>query len=178
MVDRANGYNGGKEEKEGRWTTIKVPVELRDAIKALSEKFGVPEYRVVWWGVSFFTEQISHPRIKEYLPLLDKASWYIAKLSMSVGAFKENPTPDNMSKLMKTAMQVSERLRVDTSYLIRSAENYMRHIDNDTKMELNASLKMVILDTMWKCLTEGKDSLFTLPDKLRKILQAVEQGQR
>lgn len=138
------------QDKNVKWTTIKVPAELRDRIKALAERMGTAEWRVVLMGVSFLAKQIEEPRIKEDLPLIDKVSWYIAKLAMSVGAFKENPTEENLQRLRRTCLQIAQRYGIDTSIVLRTAEDYMRSPGTDTKIELNMSLKMVIVDMMWK----------------------------
>lgn len=162
-------------EKKIRWTTIKVPVELRDVVKALAQRYSVPENKILWWSVAFFYEQIREPRLKEDLPQVDKASWYISKLAMSVGAFKENPSVDNLQKLQKTAMQVAQRLGVDTRHLIRAAQDYARYQDTDTKIELNAALKMVVLDIIWKVLKQEDTGPFSLLEYVQRLAEELEE---
>jgi len=129
------------------WSTIKVPVGLRDAINRIVEKEGKPAWRIVQDAIAFYYAQKQKPRIKEDASLIDKISWYIAKVAMSVGKFKASPTQENFERLRKTAQQIQERLGVDTSLLIRNAEAYMRDPEDiDNKTELDASLKMLILD--------------------------------
>jgi len=138
------------DERKIRWTTIKVPVELRDKINELAQRLDKPAWKVIMNAISFFDEQLRNPRLKETLPMVDKVSWYIAKIGMSVGEFKANPTNDNLERLKKTAQQIQERLGVDVGLLIRVAEAYMRDPNPDNRMELNATLKMLILDIIYK----------------------------
>jgi len=138
--------NGNQTPKQVRWTTIKIPVELRDMIMRVAEKENKPAWKVVLNALSFYWEQKQKPRLKEDAPIIDKVSWYIAKVSMSVGEFKANPTNENLERLKKTASQIQERLGVDVALLIRAAEAYMRDPNTDNRMELNAALKMLILD--------------------------------
>jgi len=133
-------------QKQIRWTTIKVPVELREKVKDLAKKEGKVAWQIIQDSIAFYYAQKQKPKVKEDASLIDKISWYIAKISMSVGEFKASPTPENLERLRKSADQIQERLGVDTSLLIRNAEAYMRDPDTDNRMELNASLKMLILD--------------------------------
>jgi len=138
--------NTSQTQKQIRWTTVKIPVELRDKINDLAKKEEKPAWRIVQDAIAFYYAQKQKPRIKEDASLVDKISWYIAKISMSVGEFKANPSQENFERLRRTAQQIQERLGVDVSLLIRNAEAFMRSPDNDNRMELNASLKILILD--------------------------------
>jgi len=129
-----------------RWTTIKVPTELRELIKRIAVKENKVEWQVIMNAVSFYYAQAQKPRIKEDASLLDKVSWYITKIATSVGELKANPTQENFERLKRTATQIQERLNVDVSTLIRAAEAFIKYPDPDSRMELNAALKMLILD--------------------------------
>jgi len=137
---------GGEEGKKIKWTTIKIPSELRDQINDLATMLDKPAWKLVLDAVSFFDEQIHKPRLKESLPLVDKVSWYIVKLSTSVAEFKINPTEENFNKLMKTVEQVKERLGVDVDMLVRACEVYKKEPSVDNKMEINAALKIVVFE--------------------------------
>jgi len=146
-----------QNESKKRWTTISVPTELREMIKNLALRENKSEWQIVMDSVSFYYAQKQKPRIKEEASILDKVSWYITKLATSVGALKENPSEQNLERLKKTAEQVQERLGVDTSLLVRVAEAYMRYRDEDSRMELNAALKMVILEIILNKLAREQD---------------------
>jgi len=143
--------------KRVRWTTIKVPVELREFLSKLSEKEGKPVWRIVLDSASFYWAQKQKPRVKEDASLLDKVSWYIAKVAMSVGELKASPSQENLERLRKTAAQIQERLGVDTSLLIRAAEAFLKDPNTDNRMELNAATKMLVLDIILKRLVEESE---------------------
>jgi len=137
-----------------RWTTIKVPAELKERVQSLGRKLGKPAWKVVLDSVSFFDAQISSPRLKERLPVVDKVSWYIVKAATSVSEFKINPTEENYVRMLRTLEQIETRLGVDTSILRRAAEAYMREPSVDNKMELNAALKMLVFDLIMDKIVE------------------------
>jgi len=140
-----------------RWTTVRIPTELRDYIRNLAMRENKTEWQIIMDSVSFYYAQKQKPRVKEEASILDKVSWYITKLATSVGAFKENPSEENLLRLKKTAEQVKERLGVDTSLLVRVAEAFMNYRDEDSRMELNAALKMVILEIILNKLAREQD---------------------
>jgi len=146
-----------QNETKRRWTTVRIPTELRDYIRNLAMRENKTEWQIIMDSVSFYYAQKQKPRVKEEASILDKVSWYITKLATSVGAFKENPSEDNLLRLRKTAEQVKERLGVDTSLLVRVAEAYMNYRDEDSRMELNAALKMVILEIILNKLAREQD---------------------
>jgi len=134
------------DERKIRWTTIKVPVELRDKINELAQRLDKPAWKVIMNAISFFDEQLRNPRLKETLPTVDKISWYIVKITTSVSEFKVNPTPENFNKLLRTAQQLKERLGVDVDLIIRTCEMYMKEPTVDNRMEINAALKMLVFE--------------------------------
>lgn len=135
-----------QKEKPVRWTTIKIPVELRDMINSIAKKENKVAWQVVLNAVSFYYAQTKKPKMKEDASLVDKVSWYITKVATSVGVFKRDPSPFNLDILKRNIEQLKERLGVDGSILIRACEAYMRYGDDDSRMEINAALKMLILD--------------------------------
>jgi len=143
-------------KKVTKWTTVKIPVELRDTINKLSQKLGKPAWKVVLDSVSFFDEQISKPRLKEKLPTIDKISWYIVKLSTSVSEFKLNPSEENYNRLIKTMNQIKERLGVDLSLLSKIVETYKKDPSIDNRIELNDALKLLIFELITDKLLEIK----------------------
>jgi len=132
--------------RKHEWTTIKVPRELRDKLREVSEREDKAYWKVVIEALSFYVAQKRKATLKEQLPKLDKASWYIAKCAMSVGALKENPSEANLQYLKRTLAQIEERLGVDTKLLARVAEEYARLKSVKARVELNGTLKMLIVD--------------------------------
>jgi len=139
-----------------RWATVKIPVELRDLINSIAKRENKAAWQVIMDGVAFYYAQTKKPRIKEDASLLDKVSWYITKVATSVGVFKRDPSPENLEYIKKNLEQLKERLGIDGSYLLRACEAYMQYGDDDSRMEINAALKMLILDIILnKLVKEG-----------------------
>ena len=156
-------YSGNKDvSKKTKWTTVKLPVEIRDKIKRLAGRFGMSQWELVNWTLGFAESQLRKPKIKKDLPALDKISWYAAKLGMAVGAFRENPTEDNLGNAERVCIQIMERLGVDTSSLIKVLHDYWEKRDKresrGLKMEISMELKFVIMEMMYKHLIEDNDN--------------------
>jgi hypothetical protein len=135
-----------------RYATIHVPPELRSRIKALAEREGVAQWEVISRALSFYETQLRNPRVKQELSNLEKVSWYITKLATSFGAFKENPSPENMAQLRERIEELQQRLGVDASLLLKFAEYYHLAKDEEVKRKLrqdmNAAFKTVIKDML------------------------------
>jgi hypothetical protein len=149
--------------KSDKGTTIYVPKELRDRIRELSNKYGKPQWKILLDALALYETSIRKARTKEELPVVDKVVWYIEKLSMSIGALKENPSDTNLQKTLKTLKQVKERLDVDIRLLERAVNDYVsltkklgsdavelhESLDEAT-MELNMALKSVLIEIVYK----------------------------
>jgi len=134
-----------EEKPKSTWTTIRVRRELKNTIQEHAMKLGIPMHKFIAKSIMFFVEQERKPKLKKDLPLIDKVSWYITKLSMSVGRFKENPTEGNLEKLIETANEVSERMEVDTSWIVKAGTDYFKRKDSESSMELNTALKNTVI---------------------------------
>ncbi len=137
------------ETQKMKWTTIKVPVELRDIIQNLAKQEDKPYWKFLTNCISWYVEQKRNPRVKEELPQIEKISWYIAKVSMSVGELKAKPTKENLQKLEKTLEQIEKRLGIKTDFVRRTVHAYILEPTTDNRMELNMALKMLIFDIIW-----------------------------
>jgi len=146
----------------GKETTIYVPVEFKRKIKELSERTGKAQWRLLLDALALYESTLRKPRVKEELPTVDKVVWYMQKISMSVGALKENPSEENLNKTMKTIQQIKERLQVDTGLLERAVVDYVRlagsapqdpvsrhRFLDEATMELNMALKSVLLEIVY-----------------------------
>jgi len=142
----------------GDYTTMLIPRELKEKIKYLAEREGKAQWRVLEEAIGLIYADKTKPRIKESLSWMDKVSWYIIKIAMSVGAFKENPSDDNLKRLEATASQVAERLKLpynSVAMLLRLARQYRdahgkgdRALVSHMARELNMALKMIVIDIM------------------------------
>ena len=111
---------------KGKGGTIWVPVEFKERVKALAQKQGKAEWKVLLDALALYETSLRKPRAKEELPVVDKVIWYIQKLSMSVGELKASPTEENLQRTLKTIQQIKERLGVDTLILERALTDYVR----------------------------------------------------
>jgi hypothetical protein len=143
----------------GKGTTIWVPIEFKEKVKALAEKQGKAEWKVLLDAVALYETSLRKPRAKEELPIVDKVIWYIQKLCMSVGELKANPTDENLNRTLKTIQQIKERLQVDTSLLERAVNDYHRLLKGggrgredevEARMEVNMALKSVLIEIVYK----------------------------
>lgn len=145
-----------ERKKDSRWTTIRIPVELRDQLKALSQKTGKVYWEIIVETLSFYETQLRKPRIKESLGNIEKSAWYITKLATSFGAFKENPNDENFTYLQKRVKELKDKLDIDASLLLRIAEYYRRTKDEELRrkirIDLNMAFKQVVKDIMIKSL--------------------------
>jgi hypothetical protein len=152
-----------QEKMKIQGTTLWLPKELKDRIKMLSQRYGKAQWKILLDALSLYETQLRKPKTKEDLPMVDKILWYIEKLSMSVGAFKENPSEGNLRRLMNTIGQVRDRLKVDTRLLEKAVTDYSVAVTYNFKdasekhtavdesiMELNMALKSVLIEMVYK----------------------------
>jgi hypothetical protein len=160
----------------GKETTIYAPPELKSKVKALSERTGKPQWKILLEALALYESTLRRPKAKEELPVVDKVIWYVQKLSMSIGALKENPSEANLEKTMKTIQQVRERLQVDTGLLERAVLDYFKLVKNtardpverhrledEAKMELNMALKSVLLEVVYKWILKEEEASQSAP---------------
>jgi hypothetical protein len=146
----------------GKETTIYVPQEFKQKIKQLSERTGKAQWRILLDAITLYESTLRRPKTKEELPIVDKIVWYMQKLSMSIGALKENPSEENLARTLNTIRQVKERLLVDTGLLERAVLDYVKLVKNtakdpiekhrledEAKMEINMALKSTLLEIVY-----------------------------
>jgi len=144
-------------------SSVWVPREFKERLVSLSRRYGKPQWKILLDALAMYEAGFRRSRGKEELPKVDKVVWYIEKLSMSVGAFKENPTKENLEKSMKTLAQVRERLQVDTGILERALNDYFKLVGSlpedpverhtvldEVTMEVNMALKSVLIEIVYR----------------------------
>ncbi len=134
-----------------KYKSIKVKEEVYNAIKNYANKHGTTISSTVLQAVMFLTEADRKPRVKENLPLADKASWYITKTLMSAGVFKAEPSDANYQRLVKNLEDLRERLGIDVSLqldVIGRLKN-KKNWTVDEKMDYNAVFKVLVLQLLW-----------------------------
>ena len=71
---------------------IKVPVTLHQKIYEIAKEEDRPMWEVIKDAIETYELYKRRKKPRKDVPTIDRISWYIIKLSMSVGAFKERPT--------------------------------------------------------------------------------------
>jgi predicted transcriptional regulator len=150
-------------ERKSKGTTIYVPHELKERIDSLAKRYNKDRWKIVLEALSLYETSIRRARVKEELPVVDKAIWYIQKLAMSIGILKASPTKENLQKTVKTIAQVRGRLQINTTMLERAIEDYVnamsaqiddpsrRHdVIDEATMELNMALKSVLIEIVYR----------------------------
>lgn len=138
----------------GKMTTIMVPAELRDMIKAMADAENKAQWRIVEEGISFKYAEKKTPRIKATLSWAEKISWYLCKTLMSLGEFKAVPTKENYERFESTVIQIADRLKLPHStvtLLLRLSSSYVNadeNIKKQVRKELNATAKMLVVDML------------------------------
>jgi len=145
-------------EVRHKWTTIKVPIQVKERIDYLRSKTGKVTWEVILESISFYEEFIRRPRVRTSTTNLDKLAWYITKLATSFGAFKENPSKENFEYLVKRVEELKKRFGIEAEILLRMSEYYMRTKDEDLKkkirIDLNTAFKQVIKELIIQLLFE------------------------
>ena len=119
---------------------VQVSPEVKKKIKLLAVKNKTTQDKIIEKAIDLTTKLESLENSSE----LDRIAWYIIKLSMSVGHFKEYPDKLNYNQLKYTANQIRERLGVDTTKLLEKAKVFMENPSKENKIALNEELKSVV----------------------------------
>jgi len=143
-----------EEKKKSRGARIYVPPEFKVRLDLLSKRYGKTKWKILLDALSLYETSLRKPKAKQELPHLEKATWYIMKLCMSVGAFKAKPDDTSLQQTMKTVTQIKERLKIDTSLLEKALQDYLAYakankLSGDVFMELNETLKLVVTDIVY-----------------------------
>jgi len=110
--------------KQERWKHIKVPNTLKEKLKQMSEREKRAIWQIIYDAFTYYESQKRKPRIKEDLPMLDKISWYIAKISMAVSWYLATLSDINYLLTVKTITDTGARLGVDMSELLSVLETF------------------------------------------------------
>ena len=132
-----------------RYTTVRVPVELRNVIKSLARRRKMPMWKIVHEAVTYYrSAYLTH--FREFSGDLNKISWYTYKLSASVGELRANPTKENLQLLLTTISQLEERLGVNAELLRAAAERYVKKPERRERIQLNDAAKDVVAQIIEK----------------------------
>jgi len=132
-----------------KYTTIRVPCELRDTIKDTAKRMHFSMWELVYQSVSYYrSAYLSH--FEKDSTEIGKISWYIYKISASIGEFRGNPSKDNGELLQKTAEQLAERLGIDINMLKTAAIKYFQNPSQENRILLNDAGKDIVAQLLTK----------------------------
>lgn len=106
------------------WSSIHIPRQLKERIKALKEREKRAEWEIVLDAIAYYETLKKKPKTKEEFPSLEKATWYITKLAMSVAYYLATSKDENYYLTLATIEETGKRLRVDMKILVEALTNY------------------------------------------------------
>jgi len=75
---------------------------------------------------------------------VDRVSWYITKVTASWGSFRENPSPENMNRFIRTVNQTSQRVGIPAGDVIAAAEYFYKVRSEKAKAVVNEAVKRFV----------------------------------
>jgi hypothetical protein len=111
-------------ETRDTWRLVKVPSYFHEKLKNLSIREKRAIWQIIYDAFTYYESQKRKPRIKEELPLLEKISWYIAKLSMATCWYLATLSDMNYLLTVKTISEIGARLGVDVSELLSILDSF------------------------------------------------------
>ena len=126
--------------------TIKVPEALWYGIREFAKREKIPMWQVVqrawgYWLGAYRNHHVGHSDI-------DRIAWYIFKVSSSVGEFKAMPNEENYNRLLKTLVQLNERLGVEIDLVVECMKRYLNKPNLKNRMALNDATKALVIQIL------------------------------
>jgi len=136
--------SGGSQRNEIRWTTISIPENIYQSIKMRARSRGLALWRLIYDAVVFYDAARRKHFQLEGLEA-QKKIYYIVKLAMSAGQFKENPSDENLAYLHQNCARIKEVFGVETQQLIAAAEVYRAKRTEKSKVAINTAVRDIAL---------------------------------
>jgi hypothetical protein len=113
---------------------MRIPRGLKEEIKREAEKRNATMWQVLVESLSAYRE-VRRGRVQRND--IDRISWYVFKLSASIGELRASPTQENKQKTLETLSEIGERLGVSVEELELAVKAYdgsreKRRVLNDT----------------------------------------------
>jgi DNA-directed RNA polymerase beta' subunit len=143
-----------------KFHTIRVNEQIYYYLKKLEKKTNLSKQTILLNALSMYRAFLtSKQRFVVSQDKLDKAVWYIIKLSYAVFSFREKPK-ENYQNLIEIINQVEQRLNIDLSLLKKVALEYLNasQITNELKIEITNALKLSLIDILENVLSGEGDN--------------------
>ena len=139
----------------GKVEEVAAPVEAPAAQAEPKTEVAAPRVEVQAPAVGTVVEIPEPPVFKDVTPSpeeVDRVSWYISKVAASWGSFRENPTPENMNRFIRTVNQVSQRVGIPAGDVVAATEYFYKVRSEKARAVVNEAVKrfvarMVIANT-------------------------------
>jgi hypothetical protein len=158
-MSESQNKNQSKNQSFARtkYHTIRVNDMLYNYISKLEKKTGLNKQTILLNAISLYRASLTNKeRFMKTQDRLDKAVWYMLKLSYAVFAFREKPK-ENYQNLVEIIQQIESRLNLDLSILRKTALEYLnaKEITNEHKIAITNSLKLALIDILENVLTSN-----------------------
>jgi hypothetical protein len=125
-----------------KWKTLKLPSFLYESIQSISERENRAMWEVIADAFSYYEAQKRQPKLKMELPILEKLSWYIAKITYGVSFFLAKPTDVNYTITIATLDETEKRLGVDLKEL-KDAVAFYKNLKRRSKSKRITVVKVM-----------------------------------
>jgi hypothetical protein len=139
-----------------KFHTIKVNDYIFNYLKKLEKKTSLSKQTILMNALSLYRASLTNKaRFSREQNVLDKAVWYMLKLSYATFSFREKPK-ENYKNLNEIIQQIESRLNLDLSILKKVALEYLnaKEITNELKIEITNALKLSLIDIIESVLTQ------------------------
>jgi len=143
-----------------KFHTIRVNDYIYNYLSKLKKKTGLNKQQILLNALSMYRASLtSKDRFSRSQDKLDKAVWYMLKLSYAVFSFREKPK-ENYANLIEIIEQIEQRLSIDLSLLKKVSLEYLnaREVTNNHKISVTNALKLSLIDILENVLTSSGDN--------------------
>ena len=139
-----------------KYHTVRVNDYIYNYLLKLEKKTGLSKQQILLNAISMYRAYLtSKQRFSREQDKLDKAIWYMLKLSYAVFSFREKPK-ESYANLIEIIEQIENRLNIDLSLLKKVSLEYLnaKEITNELKIEITNALKLSLIDILESVLTQ------------------------
>jgi hypothetical protein len=152
----SGSQNKNQSFAKTKFHTVKINDYIFNYLKKLEKKTGLNKQTILMNALSLYRASLTNKhRFIKTQDILDKATWYMIKLSYAVFSFRENPK-QNYQNLIEIIQQIENRLSIDLSLLKKTALEYLnaKEITNEHKISITNALKLSLIDIIETVLTQ------------------------
>jgi len=139
-----------------KFHTIRVNDYIYNYLKKLEKKTNLSKQTILLNALSLYRAYLtSKQRFIKTQDRLDKAVWYMLKLTYAVFEFRQSPK-EKFQNLIEIVQQIEQRLNIDLSLLKKTALEYLnaKEITNEHKISITNALKLSLIDIIEQTLTQ------------------------